>query len=241
MRWGYKISQSHQLQPLELDTKSHIHALIVGSSGSGKSYSLLYLMGNLLKEFSDTKIYFCDFKNSTDFNFLSGYSNYYTSDNCYQGILDYYDSFCKVRIAGTSSERHLLIFDEYPAFILYLNGKDKINKEKKSPVILNIMSEILMLGRSLNFGIWTVTQRADSTFFQNGARDNFMIVLALGRLSNEQKHMLFADEEIPNKIYHQGEGVLLADGYSLTEVVFPRIRNIVDWKKHIKLILMGRN
>lgn len=54
-------------------------------------------------------------------------------------------------------------------------------------------------------------------------------------MSKEQKGMIFSGEEIPDKIYHTGEGVLLADGYSLQEVTFPRIRNIVDWKNILNL------
>ena len=98
-----------------------------------------------------------------------------------------------------------------------------------------------MLGRGISFGIWIVTQRADSSLFSNGARDNFMIVLGLGRMSKEQKGMVFSEEDIPDKIYHQGEGILLADGYPIQEVTFPRIRNIVNWKCHIKEILLCSN
>lgn len=31
--------------------------------------------------------------------------------------------------------------------------------------------------------------------------------------------MIFAGEDIPDKVYHQGEGCLLADGYPLYEVL----------------------
>lgn len=89
--------------------------------------------------------------------------------------------------------------------------------------------------------MWIVTQRADATLFANGARDNFMIVIGLGRMSKEQKNMLFSGEDIPDKAYSRGEGILLADGYSLQEIAFPRIRNVVDWKRHIKDILTRRD
>lgn len=238
MRWGYSSTAlGHHPQPIELDVRSHCHALLTGSSGSGKSYALLYLLGHLLKATSDIIVYFCDFKNSADFAFLNGYPHYYSGDNCYQGILDYYKLFCDSRINADTTRRYLLICDEYPAFINYLTTKDKQDKTKKANDILSAVSEILMLGRGINFGIWIVTQRADSSLFNNGARDNFMIVVGLGHMSKEQKGMLFAGEDIPDKIYHQGEGILLADGYGLQEVSFPRIQNIVDWKKHIQEIL----
>ena len=64
-----------------------------------------------------------------------------------------------------------------------------------------------------------------------------MIIVGLGRMSKEQKGMVFTGEEVPQKIYHQGEGCILADGYPLMEIYYPRITNVVDWKKHIKEIL----
>ena len=56
-------------------------------------------------------------------------------------------------------------------------------------------------------------------------------------MSREQKGMVFTGEDIPDKIYRRGEGILLADGHPLLEVTFPRIQNIVSWKKHIKELL----
>ncbi|RKJ62279.1 FtsK/SpoIIIE domain-containing protein [Roseburia sp. 1XD42-69] len=238
VNWGY-LTPSLQYHPkqIRLDIKSHCHALITGSSGSGKSYALLYILGSLLKSSPKTCVYFLDFKNSTDFAFLEGHPHYYSGDNCYQGILDYYAKFCDARTKGRNEKRHLLIFDEYPAFVNYLTGKDRQDKTKNCNNVLNAVSEILMLGRGINFGVWVVTQRADSSLFGNGARDNFMVILGLGRMSREQKGMVFTGEDIPDKIYRRGEGILLADGHPLQEVTFPRIQNIVNWKKHIKGLL----
>ncbi len=242
MNWGYKSeSLGYYPQKITLDIASHCHALITGSSGSGKSYALLYLIGILLKYNPNIVLYFLDFKNSKDFEFLKEYQHYYNGDSCYQGILDYYTCFCDARKNGENTQRYLLIFDEYPAFINYLTTKDKLEKSKNCSNVLSAVSEILMLGRGISFGIWIVTQRADSSLFSNGARDNFMIVLGLGRMSKEQKGMVFSEEDIPDKIYHQGEGILLADGYPIQEVTFPRIRNIVNWKRHIKEILLCSN
>lgn len=239
MRWGYITGAGGKPPvPLSLPLRSHCHALITGSSGSGKSYALMYLLGCLLQDSPETDVYFCDFKNSEDFAFLKGYPHYYSGNDCYEGVMAYYESFCNARIAEKKVKRHTLIFDEYPAFVNYISAKDKQDKTKKAGDILGAIAEMLMLGRGIGYGVWIVTQRADAILFANGARDNFMIVLGLGRMSKEQKGMIFAGEELPDKIYHQGEGCLLADGHPLYEVAYPRIRNIVDWKKHIKEILM---
>ena len=53
--------------------------------------------------------------------------------------------------------------------------------------------------------------------------------------------MIFTGEDIPDKIYHQGEGIFLADGYPLQEVTFPKMRNIINWKRHVKELLLHTN
>jgi len=223
--------------PIQLSIADYCHALITGASGSGKSYALLYLLGSLLQNNQDTDVYFCDFKNSTDFSFMKGYSHYYAGDDCYDGITQLYQCFCNSRQSGHTNRRTLLIFDEYPAFINYLATKDKAEKTKKSNDVLGMISEILMLGRGIQYGIWIVTQRADASLFANGARDNFMVVIGLGRMSKEQKGMIFTGEELPEKVFQRGEGMLLADGYVIREVKYPKINGVNDWKNHIKTIL----
>ena len=223
--------------PIQLDLSDHCNLLLTGCSGSGKSYALLYLLGSVLKSNEDIEIFFCDFKNSYDFSFLEDYPHYYSGDNCYDGITEYYRVFCSARQQREFTKKHLLICDEYPALINYLQGKDKANKTKYASDVLSAISELLCLGRGIQFYTWIVTQRADNTLFANGARDNFMVVIGLGRLSKEQKSMLFSGEELPERIYKKGEGVLLADGHPLLEVKFPLIKNVDDWKRHILSIL----
>lgn len=228
--------------PIKLPIESHCHALFSGASGSGKSQALTLLTGCLLQERADSvDVWICDFK-KMDFAFLEDYSNYYSGKSCFDGIMGYYKKFSDVREHGMSDgKRSLLIFDEYPAFINYLQMQDKLNKTKKASEILGAIAEILMMGRGLSsgFGVWIVTQRADASLFANGARDNFMITCVLGRISKEQKTMLFAGEDLPEeKIYGAGEGLLLADGHGLMEVKFPLIKNLSDWQNHIRDILI---
>ena len=209
--------------PIQLDLSDHCNLLLTGCSGSGKSYALLYLLGSVLKSNEDIEIFFCDFKNSYDFSFLEDYPHYYSGDNCYDGITEYYRVFCSARQQREFTKKHLLICDEYPALVNYLQGQDKLNKTKYANEVLSAISELLCLGRGIQFYTWIVTQRADNSLFANGARDNFMLVIGLGRLSKEQKGMLFSGEELPERIYKKGEGILLADGYPLREVKFPFI------------------
>ena len=240
MIWGYGTGEGMvNPSPILLKLETHPHALITGSSGSGKSYALMYLIGNLLQENPDIELYVLDFKYSVDFEFLTGCEHYFKGDECYDGVMEYYDKFSKRRKKRDTGKRMLLIYDEYPSSILYYGGNDKRDKTKKATEITNAIAEMLMLGRGIKVGVWIVTQRADASLFANGSRDSFMVILGMGRMSREQKGMIFAGEDIPDKVYHQGEGCLLADGYPLYEVKIPRIRDMVDWKKHIKQVLLS--
>lgn len=223
--------------PIQLDLSEHCNLLLTGCSGSGKSYALLFLIGSVLKSNKEIEVYFCDFKNSLDFAFLEGYEHYFGGDDCYNGIMQYYRKFCESREKRDFSRKHLLICDEYPALVNYLQGQDKLNKTKYGNEVLSAISELLCLGRGINFYTWIVTQRADNTLFSNGSRDNFMVIIGLGRLSKEQKGMVFAGEEVPDTIYQKGEGILLADGHPLLQVKFPKIKDVADWKRHILSIL----
>lgn len=223
--------------PIRLELNSHPHMLLTGSSGSGKSYALTYLLGMLVKE-EAIDITFCDFKNSEDFQFLTGYQGYYFGDATYDGIMHYYNNFSTARQEGTLGKRHILIVDEYPAFISYLSTRDKLEKTKRVIDIQSAIAEMLMLGRGIGYGVWITTQVASASLFSNGSRDNFMIVCALGRLSKEQRLMIFSGEDVPtDTIYQKGEGLLLADGKGLDEVKFPMISDLDDWKSNIRQIL----
>lgn len=238
MVWAYDRATAYDFQmklPVESEVDSHCHSLITGSSGSGKSVALLFLLGKRLQADPDTCVYVCDFKNSSDFRFLakSNYPYCFAGDDCFRGVKNFYERFNAARQSGETGRRFLLVFDEYPAFISRLQMQDKQEKTKKAGEVLNMISEILMLGRGIGFGVWIVTQRADASLFSGGSRDNFMVLLALGRLSREQKGMLFSGEELPDRVYQPGEGVILLDGREVEEVKIPWITDVPGWKRQI--------
>ena len=70
MRYGYDMgifTETGLKIPIDLKLSEHCNLLLTGCSGSGKSYALLYLLGSVLKSENEIEIYFCDFKNSLDF------------------------------------------------------------------------------------------------------------------------------------------------------------------------------
>lgn len=225
MRLGYdfEVWQNYGLkQTLEVDLRSHEHLLLTGASGSGKSYALKWIIANLLQENVD--LMFCNFKRSADFQFLEGYFRYFTFLDCARGLQEFYSNFKQAQggEAGFSGRYHILVFDEFPAFVMSTTMSDKKVAEQYKLMI----SEILMLGRSYGFGVWLVMQRPDSTFLTNGARDNFHVTVSLGNLSKEAMRMLYSGEELPDRVYKVGEGVCWIDGTGLREIKFPKIANM---------------
>lgn len=225
MKLGYDFEmwRNYDLkQILEIDLRSNLHCLITGASGSGKSYALKWLIANLLKENVD--LFFCNFKRSEDFRFLEDYSRYFTYLDCASGLQEFHGIFKQAQagIMEFSGRYHVLVFDEFPAFVMSTSMEDKKLAEQYKMMV----AELLMLGRSYGFGVWLIMQRPDSLFLAHGARDNFHITISLGNISKETKGMLYSGEELPDRIYKVGEGIAWIDGEGLKEVKFPKIRDI---------------
>ena len=113
------------------------------------------------------------------------------------------------------------------------------------------VGEILALGRGIGngIGIFLMVQRADSSNFSAGSREQFQNIVSFGRLSKEQRLMLFAGEDLDfTRNYKTGQGISLIDGQdSATEIIVPwvpeqdtllnRIRNYMDKQPSIQELL----
>lgn len=209
--------------PLEISLEKSCHWLITGGSGSGKSILLLYALNSLLN--APISLYIADYKGSGDFKGLT--DKYAEFGDCVRLVEDFYSHYQNIK-QNKTGERILLVFDEFPSFLIWLEGdKDK----KKATEIKNKVSEILMTGRLLpgngSAWLWCVCQRADSTYFSNGSRTNYMISIGMGRLSKESKGMLFPGEEIPEDyVPCTGRGLILEDGKPLRVFQVPQIDKV---------------
>lgn len=239
MNLGYKYDEYNQWGGkirLSVSIDSHTHWIITGASGSGKSNATLWLVSQYMRSVP-CKISICDFKGGSEWNFLQDYPRYYNQKNCIEGIREYYEEFKQSK--DTDKIYHLLIIDEYPALVSYLNTQDKLNKTKVCLEIQSMIFEILAMGRSMKYGIWIVSQRPDANLFANGSRDNFMVSIALGNISKEHKNMLFAGYDVPERnIYGAGEGIACIDGIGVVEVKYPLLKDIEIWRYQIFRLLM---
>lgn len=206
---------------IPIDFDSHPHGLIVGSTGSGKSYALALLLGKISIHMPDARLVVADFKNSS-FSRLSGQPGFYGYTNVLTGIDEVYREFMlrlELNDETRNRQKIFLVIDEYAALLGFLSPKDA---EALKQRIFNMLA----MGRSL--GIHTIIgiQRADAYFFSHGAREQCSFILLLGNTSSEQKRMLVPDyQDQMNDLNTRGSGYLYLDGVGIRRVRVPRVND----------------
>ena len=215
--------------PVTVDFSSVPHMLIVAPSGSGKTYLLTYILGQIAKK--SVKLILADFK-GIDFIELNDCRNYYKINSVGEAVDCVFDELQnRMANASVNSEYEpiYLCIDEWSGFLSSLAVKKEQDNYKQK------LANILMLGRGANIFIIMSLQRADSTYITG--RDNFGNVVGLGTLSKESIAMVFNDNKEMIEPKSRGKGYLQTDGKPLREIVVPMLRNINDTKAVIKTAL----
>ena len=211
------------------------HMIIVGSTGSGKTYFSKLLLGKIALHSKQVEMYISDFKGDTDFSFLSGCKNFYRFEECSDGLDQFYKLFLD-RQKNLSSARTMLIYyiDEWQSFLGYMDKKDAEDKKRK-------LSTLLALGRSFNVHVIVSQQRADAQYFST-ARDNFSVAIGLGTFSPESQQMLFHDykDQMENTC-RQGTGYMLTNGMDLKRIVVPTVSNMNKLHNTIRTVVDSQN
>lgn len=215
--------------PVTVDFSSVPHMLIVAPSGSGKTYLLTYILGQIAKK--SVKLILADFK-GIDFIEFNDCRNYYKHNSVGEAVDCAFDELQnRMANASVNSEYEpiYLCIDEWSGFLSSLAVKKEQDNYKQK------LANILMLGRGANIFIIMSLQRADSTYITG--RDNFGNVIGLGTLSKESIAMVFNDNKEMIEPKSRGKGYLQTDGKPLREIVVPMLRNINDTKAVIKTAL----
>ena len=208
--------------------------LVVGKTGSGKSYALSVLLG-IYANIPNVHITICDYKKSS-FAQFSDSPDFYGFEEVPDSIRSFYKEF-KYRLAANDESRNkqiwVLVIDEYGALI---SAQDK----KTADELKTMVSNMLFMGRSLGIRVLIGVQRADAEHFKAGARDQFRAILGLGNLSKEQKQMLFSDnKDTMNEHNGLGEGYLLIDGQDIERVQVAEIKDMEMLNYQIRLAMGG--
>jgi len=207
------------------------HLIVVGGSGSGKSTAILYWLYKIRNY--NCSLYIVDFKASHEFQGIT--DNFAEFEASYDLIKKFYKDFLSTPEGGDGKVKILLI-DEIAGLLTHYS----LTKENKAKAdeIRNIMSSILMLGRSRKCFLWLSMQRYSASIFpaSSGSADNFHICVGLGRLTVDGRKGLFAGEHFENEEnlqFGQGKGIVLIDGQPLKALIIPKvskekIRNLLN-------------
>lgn len=218
----------------DISIATNSHMILCGMSGSGKSYAVIRCLKEIISVSEpEAEFFFADFKQDDSFSFLRKCTHYYPYMKSLEALEQVYEILHK-RQSGEDKNRHsvTLIWDEYMANILALQGKGK-GKDKANDV-MNKVSEILMLGRSLGVRFICSCQRPDAAAFPNGSRLNYGIIMVLGAPMRSIYEMLMPKEyidEIEDRVFETGEGVLLLQGSDLHFIKIPMVRNVEKMQK----------
>lgn len=209
---------------LFLDGRSEVklqHCILVGMTGSGKSYSLYSFILQMLNKNVKYNIHFADPKGSS----LAVIGSAVNSEQTYvdmNSIIKGLDRFVEQMRARKPMLKLLLedkvdadysdfkmspnifIIDEYASFASVLASEDKKIRDK----VKALMYEVILQGRQLGFFMFLVMQKSDATLIDTALRDNIPLKIVLGNSEQQTYVTAFgAGVDVPNRHYQTGEGV----------------------------------
>lgn len=195
------------------------HTLLVGMTGSGKTYCLY----NFLLQFQNKEIpyelYFADPKGSSlavigetvapdrtavDMGrIIELLSEFVTKmRDRKKEIMILLQSKLEADYSEFNLSPHIFCFDEYASFVSALEDKktrDKVNA---------LLSEIILQGRQLGCFIFLIMQKSDANLISTNLRDNIPLKIVLGNSEQQTYVTAFGTGiSIPNRHYKVGEGV----------------------------------
>lgn len=197
------------------------HQLIVGQTGSGKSYALHGFLLQMSLKSTEYYLYFADPKASSVAVLGELLSHDDTADD-FDDIVALLEKFVanmqerrsvlkkrlREKIDGDYRDfdlsPHILIFDEFAAFSLQLQTKEK----KQRDHVNNMISQVVLRGRQYGFFLWIVMQQSGSNNIPTFVRDNLPWKTVLGNAEDQTYVTAFgAGVDIPERKMEIGEGV----------------------------------
>lgn len=204
-----------------------VHWLVVGPSGTGKTIFSASLAGRAALHVSEAKIWIGSYKDDDFFQFchdVEGARYHYFNDSV-KAIREFY-AILEARLDGNPDRSFRLLWvDELAAMIAGL-------PKAEATFVKDAIASILQTGRSLNCQLLVSVQRADSTYFNNGARENFGNVVFLGpNITKEAAGMFGVDRAaLPSVTGRAGYYIVNGNSEAIRPIQCPIIKDSTKLK-----------
>ena len=240
--YAHKHTDKHGLYTLFMDGRNEgikiRSLLLVGITGSGKSYALMGLIAQLLNWPVPPVVYFADPKGS-DIAVLGGSLAPERTADDIDGIIDLLRAFYTVMMERKAEMRgklsgklgadftdfqlsaYIFIFDEFAAFQASI-AKDKKRRDEVEELLRNV----ILMGRQLGFFTWVAMQKSDSSDIPTAIRDNLPWKICLGNAPATTLMTIFGrSADLPSRHWGKGQGLIYCDGITAAPrpVSFPTL------------------
>lgn len=220
------LSYNNKISPykLFLDKRSQVklqHCLLVGQTGSGKSYSLYSLIVQMLNKRVPYEMFYADPKGSSLAVIGSAIAEDRTAVDVASIIklLEEFVSLMRERkqelkerlknkidadYSTFGMKPYIFICDEYASLSSVLASEEKKVRDK----VKALLYEIILQGRQLGFFVVIAMQKSDATLLDTALRENIPLKIVLGNSEPQTYVTAFGNGvDIPNRHYVTGEGV----------------------------------
>lgn len=213
--------------------------LLVGITGSGKSYALMGLIAQLQNWPISPVIYYADPKGS-DIAVLGGSLAPERTADDIDGIIDLLRQFYAAMMERKAEMRDKLngklgsdftdfrlpacifLFDEFAAFQASIS-RDKKRRDEVEELLRNV----ILMGRQLGFYMWIAMQKSDSSDIPTAIRDNLPWKVCLGNAPATTLMTIFGHAaDLPSRHWGKGQGLIYCDGITAAPrpVSFPTLK-----------------
>lgn len=204
-----------------------VHWLVVGPSGTGKTWYSASLAARMVLHVPDVKIWIASYKDDDFFQYCHGVEGvrYRYFDGSVEAIREFKDVL-DARLGGDPDRSfRLLWIDELAAMVTGL-------PKAESTYVKDAVSMTLQAGRSLNCQILVSVPRADSVYFNNGSKENFGNIVFLGPHISKEAAAMFGVERATLSPVRGRAGYYIVNGNSeeIRPIQCPIIRDTTKLK-----------